>query len=559
MDLRQFDRLKGVLAEILRGAAMGRENEFGREEVRGLFARLAEDRFNLVVIGRFSRGKTSLMNAMLGTDRLPTGIVPVTSVITTVSYGTEERVVLHYQHTNLFLDIPIFELAEHITERGNPGNVRRIRAAEVQLPAELLRGGFYFVDTPGLGSSILENTRTTEAFLPEADAFVLVTSYEAPLTEEESRILEKIHRLERRVFVIVNKQDCVDDSERAEVLAHLAERLTAIFGGRPRDLYSLSARQALEARRKGDAPALVASGLPAFEAALLDFLLNEKRREFLLGMCSRIAGIVERAGGAEVERMRLAALRDEVAAVSPGPVEAEPTVAIPPTVPECEVCVRVADAVFSFLAGYQYRLHGDQQVRAELADRRGLCGPHTWQFEAMAAPREVCTGFVGVVERQADYLRAVARSKPAGKLACVSIAAALPSAEDCAACAMARRAAEQAVTVAASRLRRGGGAALKQLSAVCLQHLPLLVTALDEPALVQVLLLRQADLLERLAEDMRHFALKRDGMQRHLTSKEEAIAGQRGLRVLIGNPRAEMGPPAQQSGSNIASLTQRAG
>jgi hypothetical protein len=58
--------------------------------------------------------------------------------------------------------------------------------AEIQLPAEILRRGFYFVDTPGLGSVIVENTLTTETFLPEADAFVLVTSYESPLSEAMS-------------------------------------------------------------------------------------------------------------------------------------------------------------------------------------------------------------------------------------------------------------------------------------------------------------------------------------------------------------------------------------
>ncbi len=559
MDLRQYDRIKTALAELLRGAAMGREQEPEREEVRALFARLAEDRFNLVVVGRFSRGKSTLMNAMLGTDRLPTGIVPVTSVITTVSYGSEERVVLHYLHTRLFLDVPISELALHITERGNPGNVRRIRTAEVQLPAELLRRGFYFIDTPGLGSSIVENSRTTEAFLPEADAFVLVTSYEGPLTEEESRVLESVHRSGRRVFVVVNKQDCADDAERAEVLAHLGARLAAIFGGLPREIYSLSARQALEARLAGDEAALAASGLPGFEAALLDFLLNEKRREFLLGMCGRIGAVLGRAGADETERARLATLREEVAAAAPERLTTEPRAAIPPSVPECEICLRVADAVFGFLASYQYRLHGDQQARAALEERRGLCGPHTWQFEAMAAPREVCTGFAGVAERQADYLRALARSEPSGKLACDSVATALPTADSCAACAVARRAANAAVEAAAGRLRRGGEDALKTLSAICMPHLPGLAAALAEPTLVQTVLFRQADLLERLAEDMRHFALKRDGMQRHLTSKEEANASERGLRALMGNPRAETGPASLPRGENVAPLTRRAG
>jgi predicted GTPase len=58
---------------------------------RELAARLAEDRFNLLLVGRFSRGKSTLMNALLGSDSLPTGIVPITSVITTVRYGVAAK------------------------------------------------------------------------------------------------------------------------------------------------------------------------------------------------------------------------------------------------------------------------------------------------------------------------------------------------------------------------------------------------------------------------------------------------------------------------------------
>ena len=65
--------------------------------LRDLFARLAADRFNITLVGRFSRGKTSLMNAILGMDRLPTGVVPLTSVITEVTYGSEAKAVLHYR------------------------------------------------------------------------------------------------------------------------------------------------------------------------------------------------------------------------------------------------------------------------------------------------------------------------------------------------------------------------------------------------------------------------------------------------------------------------------
>jgi len=542
MDLQHYDRMKSVMADILRSARM-RMPSGGDETVRDVFARLAEDRFNLVVVGRFSRGKTSLMNAMLGTDRLPTGVVPVTSVITTVSYGTEEKAVLYYQHTSLFLDIPLAQLADHITEMGNPGNRRRIRVAEVQMPAELLRRGFNFVDTPGLGSSIAENTRTTEAFLPEADAFILVTSFDSPLSEDELRVLRMIHGSDRRVFVVVNKQDSVDATQRAQVQEHLQAQLATVFGHAVPAMFSISARQGLEARLRTDAKLFSTSGLAIFEAALLRFLVNEKRRAFLLGMCNRIGGILVGQTGAEQDLARLTTIQREIAGMQPGatdePMIALSTSAISPTLPPCEICTQVAEAVFDFLAKYQLALHGDRATQTDLAARHGLCGQHTTFFEAIAAPREICTGFAGVTEQQAAHLRAVALQRPSAPLACKAIGDALPTSVTCAACAIARDTATHAARQSAARLL-GNQAALGELSAICLPHLTLLLAGIVDPGMVAAVLQRQADLLDRLAEDMRHFALKRDGMQRHLTTKEEVAAGERALRVLVGHPRAQV-------------------
>jgi hypothetical protein len=59
------------------------------DQARDLLARLAADRFRLAVIGQFSRGKSTLMNALLGGAYLPMGALPMTSVITTVRYGTK--------------------------------------------------------------------------------------------------------------------------------------------------------------------------------------------------------------------------------------------------------------------------------------------------------------------------------------------------------------------------------------------------------------------------------------------------------------------------------------
>jgi hypothetical protein len=141
MDLREYEHLKFALAAVLQQIPSPETHE-RRERLRELFSRLAEDRFNLVVVGRFSRGKTSLMNAVLATDRLPTGIRPLTSVITTVAYGPKEQAVIHYLGFGTPEDIQLARLPEYITENGNSGNRRRVRVAEVQLPAEILRRRF---------------------------------------------------------------------------------------------------------------------------------------------------------------------------------------------------------------------------------------------------------------------------------------------------------------------------------------------------------------------------------------------------------------------------------
>ena len=91
--LEEYARLKLELAGTIRTLlhlAERRKDELSIAECRRLLARLAEDRFNLAFLGQFSRGKSSLMNALLGSEKLPTGLLPITSVITTVAYGESE-------------------------------------------------------------------------------------------------------------------------------------------------------------------------------------------------------------------------------------------------------------------------------------------------------------------------------------------------------------------------------------------------------------------------------------------------------------------------------------
>jgi GTP-binding protein EngB required for normal cell division len=546
MSLRNYEQEKFAFAEILRAAAnlAPTEDSALRERFHDLFIRLAEDRFNLVVVGRFNRGKTSLMNAMLGSSHLPVGIVPLTSVITTVSYGTTEGAVLHFHRSSLTTDVPLGELAKYITEEGNPGNSRGIKVADVKLRAEVLRRGFYFVDTPGLSSAIVQNTLTTEAYLPEADAFLLVTSYDSPLTEEEIRFLRSVSASARRIFVVLNKQDYVTADQRATVLTYVRQQLDTIFRDCTPRVFSVSARDGLDARRAQDQERLSASGMLALETDLAAFLLDDKRDHFLRQMCRR---------GAEVIRMlptppetnglvaRMAVLSERlagprghleiVASVDAARVPAPPSLN---QLKPCEVCSHVTEALWDFERIYQSDISIDPRKQGKFVAAGGLCSFHTWQYNEMVSAYGVCTAYPPLLDHIARWLRTAA-GEPSPVKNGRGLRLPVAAHDHCLLCTIRAKAEGEAVNRLAARFAKQGVQALASLSAICLPHLSQLSAVLQNPEHVRLLMRHQATLLERVSEDMRRYTLKRDATRRNLETKEEVAAAQRALLLVAGH------------------------
>jgi small GTP-binding protein len=553
MSLRNYEQDKFAIAEILRAASnvAPSEDHALRERLHELFIRLAEDRFNLVVVGRFNRGKTSIMNSILGSDRLPVGIVPLTSVITTVSYGTTEQVVLRFDRSHLTSDVPIDALPQYVTQEGNPGNVRGIKMAEVKLRAEILRRGFYFVDTPGLGSAIAENTLTTEAFLPEADAFLLVTSYESPLTEEEIKFLRSASASARRIFIVLNKHDTVTSEQCETVLSYVRDQLQGIFGQTVPQLFSVSASEGLSAKQSLDIQRLSASGIPALEEALVSFLLSEKRDQFLQQMCRRSVNVI-RTLSPSAETMGLAR---EIGALlerlthpdqSNGAPEAlAPTQAKPPSLQQlnpCEICSHVNDALWDFECQYQHEISVSHHAQRHLVASGGLCSFHTWQYHSIASPYGICTAYPTLLDHLAEWLRAAAGTSQQNEAGTrLQPPTAIPG--RCVLCNLRARAESEAISRLALRFSKQGAQTLNSLSAICIPHVAMLVGALQNPEHVQKFMNHQAALLERVSEDMRRYTLKRDATRRFLETKEEAIAAERALLLVAGHRNVTASSP----------------
>jgi small GTP-binding protein len=551
MDLAEYDKNKFAIAEILRSASacLPEKRDEWRPRLADLFARLAEDRFNLVVIGRFNRGKTSLMNAILGTDRLPTDIVPLTSVITTVAYGSKERVVLKYQNSILDSEVPIESLPQYITQRGNPGNVRSIKTAEIQLPAEILRRGFFFVDTPGLGSVIVENTLTTEAFLPEADAFVLVTSYESPFSEEEIRFFKASSSSGKKIFVVLNKHDTVSPELRETALNFVRGQLTKLFGHMTPPIFSVSSTDALKAKRSQDQKLLDTSGISEFEKRLLNFLLNEKNSNLLLRMCDRVREFLYALPrSSEIERLilRIEALRQQ--ASNRDEAFSKATISAPISafsnlheLPSCEICNQIWEKVWAFLCKYQYQIIVSQDEQQRFAERGGFCPFHAWQFQAVASPYGICAGHAPLLEGLAV---AVADSAALSGLPQIRkrLQSLLPNEHDCVLCGARDHAERDAIDATARWLQRGRGRALTALSAICLPHFVMLISVVEDSELVRALLKRQSKVLQRYAEDMQRYAMKHDAVRRYLATQEETTAAERGLLAMVGRQNVNFTP-----------------
>ncbi len=555
MDLRQYEAKKFALAEILRtiGAALGARDELKRR-VTELLARLAEDRFNLVVAGRFSRGKTTLMNAILGLDRLPTGILPLTSVITRVVYGSRERVRVEFERGAMGFEVPMEALPDYITERGNPGNVRRIRAASVELPAEVLRRGFCFIDTPGLGSAIAENTRTTESFLPEADAVILVSGYDGPLTEEELRAAGSLARAGRKLFFVLNKRDIAAPQSRPQVEEYVRARLAEACGEDAPPLFSLSAREALAAKLEASATSLAASGIEELERALTRFLIDERSAQLLRSMYDRTSQLLAALDG---DSAPLRARLEELAHSSPDRSLASVTVpsesgraaahvqAHPVRMEDCVVCARVVDTLFDFMRQYQHDLAARSGEQERLASAGGLCGPHMRLYASMASDRDVCVALAPLVKRLAADLHASGSSAPPGgaREAPDDDSAPDDSAPECPLCA----AQDEAQSRAISELARqyGASAGIEPASApgtapatvpsVCLPHLRAVASQLGDRPLTRALARRQSMAAERLAEDMQRYVMKRDAVRSGLASEEEAQAARRAVAFIAGH------------------------
>ena len=235
-------------------------------------ARLLDPDVRVIVVGEFKQGKSKLINALVNAPICPVDDDVATSVPTSVGYGDPSSAFVLVrpeeagQQDSQAVErrpVALDSLSDYVSERGNPGNEKRIVSAEVLLPREILRGGLKLVDSPGVGGLDSSNAVATLSALSSAHAVLLVSDASQEYTEPEVQFLKHAMRVSPNVAAVLAKTDLYPAWRQIEQIdrGHLLDA-----GDVP--IFSVSSDLRLLAAEMQDRALNDESGFPALVAHL---------------------------------------------------------------------------------------------------------------------------------------------------------------------------------------------------------------------------------------------------------------------------------------------------
>jgi hypothetical protein len=232
--------------------------------------------FTLVVMGDFKRGKSTLVNALLGADLVTTNVTPETLTINHIGYGPEVRIEAHLMdggRVRLHPDeLRAARLEPLLQQLPHP-----VSHLQIEAPIELLRG-VNLVDMPGTGDVGWRFDQQVQAYLPRADAILYVVSALAPLSASEQAFLRLAVAPQEfpKLIFVVNMIDSIrKEADVDRVVGLLRQRIGGLFPHAA--VYGISALdefcRRLNRPRSSSRAATLEAAFARFRAALDESLL----------------------------------------------------------------------------------------------------------------------------------------------------------------------------------------------------------------------------------------------------------------------------------------------
>jgi len=256
--------------------------------------------YRVAVIGEFKRGKSSLLNALLGTNILPTDILPTTGTVSRIVYGTTQEMTIYYKDgTQQQRDLSELQYYGTKLETDSEERLRSIQEILVQYPSVFCKNGIELIDTPGLNDDE-HMTETTLGVLKDIDAAIVVISAKMPLSMTERNLIVRLlscHEIHDIIFV-VTFIDAVSKRRREQdrMIEYIRQRITeetlelvqqthghdaaimekAIRLLKEPKIFAVSSTQAMEGFLRDDMDLLDESRFPTFKNELLALLTAQQ-------------------------------------------------------------------------------------------------------------------------------------------------------------------------------------------------------------------------------------------------------------------------------------------
>ena len=255
-------RKQDVLADIKKLSDMECVHQSGKADaLNELTSDIQDDFFTIVVLGEFKRGKSTLVNALLGEKILPTDVLPETATINAIMYSeTPMLSVVMRDGTEEYGEVSE-QFLKKFSARNPQALAEQVKYIKIGYPADILQQNVVIVDTPGVSDINEQRCEVTHRFLPKANAILFLLDANSPLKKTEKDFIDQ-HLLPLgidHILFLANKYDDVDDEEDGDVIGNLERRLREAFKMDTEDaelkeihLFPLSARTAMEGIENND-------------------------------------------------------------------------------------------------------------------------------------------------------------------------------------------------------------------------------------------------------------------------------------------------------------------
>jgi len=199
---------------------------------------------DVAILGQFKAGKSSFLNSLIGKPILPVGVIPVTTVISRLTYGEQERAMVSF-YDGTRAEVDIYHLDEYTSEAKNPSNQKNVEMVDIELPSLKGYAGLRLVDTPGLGSVFKYHMETSENWLPEVGAALLAVSSDRPLSENDLQLIRELVQHTPKIVLLLTKVDLLSPEQQNEVVRFFEETLKRELN-RDFPIYLYSTRNGME-------------------------------------------------------------------------------------------------------------------------------------------------------------------------------------------------------------------------------------------------------------------------------------------------------------------------